>query len=153
MFELIEVINSRGIVQYEPYSMENVKLFLGVPPIEQKGVHSIRAYRNQQKAKLFPCFAQGGTFVSNRNLNGFLSVTVATESPAHANLQLLDLAGVGFPVNAIDLGAIASFASATSCRVVMTPSWENSSRSDFTVYTIECKRLAISGGVRKKISG
>lgn len=138
--------------EYTPYTMEDVHLYLGVPPITHKGVHQIRAFRAQQKSKLFNCLTGGGAFVSNRNQNGVLSVTVATESPMHAHLQLQDISGAAFPIYCLDGGTNgSSFIASIAARVVLTPEWLKSTRSDFTVYTIACKRMIISGGIRTKI--
>lgn len=153
MFELIAGINiSSGLVHYEPYSMEDVSVFVGVPQLALKGVERIRAYRLQPKGKLVNCLTGGGAFVSNRNLNGFIELTVATESPAHAVLQIQDISGAGFPLRATDskTGG-SSFCASTSCRVVLTPEWAKSRSSQFTVYTIAAKRLLISGGIRKQV--
>lgn len=153
MFQQIAALTDQsGVLMYEPYSMADTKFFIGVPPLTYPGVHLIRAYRNQPNAKLFSSLGVGGAFVSNRNLNGFVGLTVATESPMHAYIQLLDMAGVAFPILAADAGTGgSSFATCSSARVVNTPDWMKSTRSDFTVYTMACKNLAISGGVRKRI--
>ena len=133
--------------------MEDVAFYVGIPPVTVRGVHSLRAYREQSKAKLFPSLAQGGAFVSNRNLNGLVQVILANESPAHALMQVFDLSGIGFPIKAEDAGTAggSSFIRATSCRVINTPKWMKSERSDFVTYLLACKNLIISGGIRKQL--
>lgn len=153
VFDLIQTINSvRGTDNYEPYSMDDVEILIGAPPGAYPGVHSIRATRNQPKAKLFKCFTQNGAFVSNRDISGVIQIVVAPESPLHSALQVLDLSGIGFPIYATDTGtAGSSFIASTSSRVINTPIWTKSRSVQLVTYTIECKRLAVNGGIRKVV--
>lgn len=153
MFELTSaLLNLGGLVFYQPYSMEDCKFFAGIPPLTYPGVHMIRAYRTQSKARQFNCFTGSSAFASNRNLNGFVELTLANGSPMHSYMQLLDMAGVTFPIRCDDAGTGGSaFIMSTACRVVNTPEWAKSARSDFVVYTMSCRRLAIVGGVRRRI--
>jgi hypothetical protein len=155
MRALIETVNaaiSGGFVYYEPYTMKNVWFMAGLPPESLPGIHRIRAFRNQAKAKLFPCFSQGGAFVSNRNLNGYVVLTVARESPEHAYIQTLDLTGIGFPIYSTDGGTgNSAFVASSSVRVVNTPEWVKSIELGLVDITMACKNLAIVGGVRKRV--
>jgi hypothetical protein len=152
MFELIKIIDAlTGTVEYEPFSMADTSIFVGIPPVELRGVESVRAYRTQSKAKLFNSLSGGGAHVSNRNINGFLEIVVAPQSPAHAVLQIADISGIAFPVNSTDSKAVFDFAMSSSARVVLTPTWRKARYAQLVVYTLACKNLAISGGVRKRI--
>ena len=132
--------------------MENVEVLIGAPPGSYQGVHSVRAFRNQQKTKLFKCFTQNGAFVGNRNISGFVQLTIAPESPIHGALQVQDLAGIGFPIYDTDTGTAGSaFIASTSSRVINTPVWVKSRGVQLLLFTIECKRLAINGGIRKVV--
>lgn len=153
MFELVKSLTDvNGRQFYEPYSMADVSFRVGVPPLSYPGVHRIRAYRSQAKAKGFNCLTGSIAYVSNRNINGFVELTLADGSPMHAYMQLMDTSGVSFPLHCGDSGTGgSSFIASSSCRVVYTPEWAKAARSDFVVYTLQCKRLVISGGVRKRI--
>jgi hypothetical protein len=155
MFEFVQYVNSiTGTIHVEPYSMEGVSFFAGVPPLPLKGVNRIMAWRDQAKTKLFNCLTGGGAFVSNRNLNGFVSVDVASCSPAAAYMQMLDISGIGFPIRAVDSNSLSgsSFVASPSVRVIYTPRWVRERFMTNDVITMSCKHLVISGGARKTIN-
>lgn len=140
-------------VYYQPYSISDVLLTAGVPPTPLHGIEAIRAIRTVPKTRLQMCLTGSGTFVNNRNLSGQIDITTMKGGKADAVLQLLDMAGIAFPIYCVDRGTDGSaFILGSSCREINTPEWRKSRTNGLTVHTFRVSKLVISGGIRNILS-
>lgn len=140
-----------GRINFEPYNFrDDIKVHLGTaPPVPIIGIDSINVAYLHPRAKLISCLTGGATFVSNRNLNGFVEFVMMDGSPSCAAIQALEILGIPYPIAGVDIntGGTSRFL-ATACRRVNTPQWRKSRRPSRLVFMFHTTRLLISNGVR-----
>jgi hypothetical protein len=135
-------------VDYNPYSLERIEIYYGLPPIAIKGFSSVMARWNQPQTKLITDLAGRGKFIANKNQSGQIQIGMLQGVLGCGILQALHLSGIAFPLVVIDLNSKgSSFAVGTACRATESPDWAKTRKPGIAIYTFETPRLIISDGI------
>lgn len=136
-------------IDFLPYSINDIDIKYGVPPVPVIGLHRVSArYQNNQK-KLFKSLTGGGVFASNANQSGFIEFEILNGSPTCGGVQLMSLTGIPFPITVVDLNSGGtSTVISSACQQTVTPEWRKEATPGTIIYTFETPRLLISQGVR-----
>ncbi|MCP4709222.1 MAG: hypothetical protein GY869_11405, partial [Planctomycetes bacterium] len=97
--ELIKsIVGADGEVNYEPWSMDDVKIFYGIPPIRVRGFEYVIARHNFPQWKLVMSLTGSGVFVPNNNKSGTIEIGILNGSASVAGVDIIQLTGIPFPL-------------------------------------------------------
>ena len=131
------------------YTLTDNKVYIGIPPSLIFGLSYVYAKHNNSQTIPFMSLTGNGIFVSNKNQSGIIELGVINGSPSNAYIQLLEIAGVPFPIKVTDLkSGDTSFVGALSCRRVGTPEWRRANLPSLTIHTFYSPSLLLSDGLR-----
>lgn len=131
------------------YSVRDSQVFIGAPPSPLFGMSYVYSKHNQSQTITFQSLTGGGAYVPNKNHSGIIELGIINGSPSNAYIQLLELAGIPYPIKVTDLkSGDTSFAGAFACRRVGTPEWRRGRMPTLSVYTFYTHELLLSDGLR-----
>jgi len=151
--DLIDKVNSLlgERVNYAAYDLSKVVLTVGAPPIILHGIDYIMSAHRVPQNRMVMGLNAKGKFVSNRNKSGLIEFGLMANTISTGILEILQLAGVAFPISVIDRTTNATSAVfASKCRRVGTPEWRRAAAPELEIFTFHTPRLLKSEGVRKR---
>jgi len=134
---------------YMPWNIGDIKITVGAPPIHVQGLKYVFARHNVPQTQMIMSLTGKGVFASNKNNSGIIEFALLRGVEAGAVVQVLDYAGIPYPISVVDTATGgSSMAAGSACRLVGTPEWRREMFPGFEIYTFATVRLLISTGAR-----